>query len=122
MERIWIILKNWVTEINNSQGKSINISFKSGIAENKTALIPVIASDDKKYHIGLWVRDSTAGIGTLTFYDPETSSFGALGHGITDIDTGTLMPVASGEIIESSILGIKAGKSGVPGGIEGCNF
>jgi stage IV sporulation protein B len=78
-----------------------------------------MASDDKKYHIGLWVRDSTAGIGTLTFYDPKTSAFGALGHGITDIDTGLLMPVDSGEIIESSILGIKVGKSGVPGELKG---
>lgn len=112
-------IEELVAEINKSAGKSIKVNFKYGTAENHTALLPVISSDDKKYHIGLWVRDSTAGIGTLTFYDPKTSTFGALGHGITDIDTGTLMPVATGEIIESSILGIKAGKSGVPGELKG---
>jgi stage IV sporulation protein B len=67
----------------------------------------------------LWVRDSTAGIGTLTFYEPETLNFGALGHGITDIDTGILMASSSGEILESSILGIKKGTQGSPGELKG---
>ena len=78
-------------------------------------MLPVISSDDNEYHIGLWVRDSTAGIGTLTFYDKDTGRFGALGHGITDIDTGTLMSVKSGEIMESNILCVKMFKSGEPG-------
>ena len=82
-------------------------------------MTPVKSSEDGKYHIGLWVRDSTAGIGTLTFYDADTGKFGALGHGITDIDTGTLMSVKSGEKLESDILGVKMSRSGVPGELKG---
>jgi stage IV sporulation protein B len=85
----------------------LKISYRSGNEIQQAMISPVKSSEDDKYHIGLWVRDSTAGIGTLTFYDEKTGRFGALGHGITDIDTGTLMSVKSGEILESSILGVK---------------
>lgn len=108
-----------VKEIDSSGGKPLSVEYRSGASSNRTYVIPVLASDDKKYHIGLWVRDSTAGIGTLTFYDPETLEFGALGHGITDIDTGTLLPSASGDLVESSILGIKKGTNGNPGELKG---
>ncbi len=112
-------IKQLVDEINSSGGKSLKISFKSGEDKGETMVTPIISAEDKKYHIGLWVRDSTAGIGTLTFYDSATRVFGALGHGITDIDTGTLMSVASGEILESSILGVKVGRCGDPGELKG---
>lgn len=65
------------------------------------------------------MRDSTAGIGTLTFYDPVTKGFGALGHGITDIDTGAIMPVQRGELVESNILTVKKGTKGNPGELKG---
>lgn len=51
----------------------------------------------------MWVRDSSAGIGTMTYYDPESQVFAGLGHAICDIDTGTLMPLASGEAVEVTI-------------------
>ncbi len=108
-----------IDEIDKSSGNPIKIKYRYGNTIGTALMKPVKAADDNKFHIGLWVRDSTAGIGTLTFYDPQTQSFGALGHGITDIDTGTLMPVESGEILESSILGVKAGRSGVPGELKG---
>ncbi|NJD01375.1 MAG: SpoIVB peptidase [Ruminiclostridium sp.] len=108
-----------IDEIDNSSGNPIKVRYRYGNTVGTALMKPVKAADDNRYHIGLWVRDSTAGIGTLTFYDPQTGSFGALGHGITDIDTGTLMPVESGEILESSILGVKIGKSGVPGELKG---
>ncbi len=108
-----------IGEINKSEGGKITITYKHGDIYNNVDIKPVKSADDKKYHIGLWVRDSTAGIGTLTFYDPETKRFGALGHGITDLDTGTLMPVKSGEILESSILAIKKGRQGNPGELKG---
>lgn len=114
-----IDIEELVNAINNSEGKPIKISFKSGIDRGEAMVSPVKSSEDKKYHIGLWVRDSTAGIGTLTFYDITNKMFGALGHGITDIDTSTLMSVKSGEILESSILGVKIGKSGEPGELKG---
>ena len=112
-------IEDLIKEIDNSQGNPVKIKYKYGSLQGMANIIPVMSAEDRKYHIGLWVRDSTAGIGTLTFYDPLTHTFGALGHGITDIDTGTLMPVDSGEILESSILGVKMGKSGVPGELKG---
>ncbi len=108
-----------VDEIERSCGKPIKISYRSEDEVKEAMVSPVKSSDDNKYHIGLWVRDSTAGIGTLTFYDEATGRFGALGHGITDIDTGKLMSVKSGEILESDILGVKMSKSGVPGELKG---
>jgi len=108
-----------VNIISNSAGKPIKINYSNGNESAQAMVSPVISSEDNEYHIGLWVRDSTAGIGTLTYYDMDTGKFGALGHGITDIDTGTLMSVKSGEIMESNILGVKMGRSGEPGELKG---
>ena len=108
-----------INEINENGDNAIRVRYRSGSIYSEIDIKPVKAMDDKKYHIGLWVRDSTAGIGTLTFYDPESECFGALGHGITDIDTGTLMPVESGEILEANILGIRKGRGGIPGELKG---
>lgn len=112
-------IEELVNAISSSAGEPIKINYNNGSENLEARVSPVISSDDNEYHIGLWVRDSTAGIGTLTFYDIDTGRFGALGHGITDIDTGTLMSVKSGEILESNILGVKMGKSGEPGELKG---
>jgi len=69
--------------------------------------------------IGCWVRDSTQGIGTITYFDPETGKFAALGHGISDIDTRRLMTLRVGHIFETDIVDIKKGKKGDPGEIIG---
>jgi stage IV sporulation protein B len=108
-----------VREIDNSNGNILKVEYKRGNNLINTEIRPIKDSEDKKYHIGLWVRDGTAGIGTLTFYDPATKNFGALGHGITDIDTGILMPVKSGDILESNILAVKKGQAGNPGELKG---
>ncbi len=107
------------SQMDKSNGKKIEITYKRGNELNNVEVKPVMSVDDNKYHLGLWVRDSTAGIGTLTFYDPETKCFGALGHGITDIDTGSLITVQKGDILESNILAIKRGKQGSPGELKG---
>ena len=75
--------------------------------------------DDGVYRLGVWIRDSMAGIGTLTFYDPETGHYGALGHGITDVDTHVLMPLSSGSIMETSVKAVKKGQRGDPGELKG---
>lgn len=80
---------------------------------------PIKSNKHNKFMLGLWVRDSTAGIGTLTFYDPKSQMFGALGHGITDIDTGTLINVNKGEIINSNVISVKKGLKGIPGELRG---
>ncbi len=69
--------------------------------------------------LGLWARDSTNGVGTLTYYDPATMLFGALGHPITDADTGALLPVRSGHLYPAEIVGTKKGERGAPGELKG---
>ena len=71
-----------------------------------------------EYKIGVWVRDDTQGIGTLTFVT-TTGEFGALGHGIADVDTGVLMEVSEGDIYEAEIVDITKGKVGTPGELTG---
>lgn len=69
--------------------------------------------------LGLWLRDNVAGIGTLTFYDPQTGLYGGLGHGINDIDSGVLMPLGKGSILKSSVTMVKKGCAGIPGELCG---
>lgn len=71
--------------------------------------------------IGAWIRDSMAGIGTVTYYDPDTNTFGALGHGITDGDTAALMPFGNGSILPSTVKAVKKGTCGSAGELRG-NF
>ena len=71
------------------------------------------------YQLGVWLRDSMAGIGTMTFYDPASGVFGALGHGINDVDTAMLMPLESGSIMPASVSEVKKGAGGAPGELHG---
>ena len=71
------------------------------------------------YRLGAWVRDSMAGIGTMTFYDPKSGAFGALGHGVTDVDTGKLLPLDHGSIMNASVKTVKKGERGAPGELKG---
>lgn len=80
---------------------------------------PALCSTDGAYKLGAWIRDSMAGIGTVTFYCPDTGAFGALGHGINDADTALLMPLESGSILPASVAGVEKGKSGAPGQLKG---
>lgn len=74
---------------------------------------------DAGWKLGVWLRDSISGIGTVTFIDPETGLYGALGHPINDIDTGVLMPLGSGMIMEAEVVGVRKGMCGVPGELCG---
>ena len=76
-------------------------------------------STDGAYKLGAWIRDSMAGIGTLTFVDPETGLFGTLGHGINDVDTAVLMKLQSGAITPASVAGVVKGVNGRPGDLRG---
>ena len=90
---------------------------REGKTLNVTA-VPV-QGEDGSWRLGAWTRDSMAGVGTLTFYDPDTGAYGALGHGITDTDTAQLMPLASGSIMETSVKAVKKGEKGEPGQLKG---
>lgn len=105
--------------IAKSNGKGILFLIeRSGIKLNVT-VTPKKADSDSTYKAGIWVRDSSAGIGTATFYDPATKVFAGLGHAICDVDTGELLPLSSGELVDVSILGITKGRSGTPGELIG---
>ena len=71
------------------------------------------------YKLGAWIRDSMAGIGTVTYCDPATGAFGALGHGINDVDTALLMPLERGSILYATVAGVKKGAVGAPGQLKG---
>lgn len=104
--------------VNESNGNSITLTIVRDNKEIVKNIIPVNTGDDS-YKIGVWVRDSSAGIGTMTFYHPESHAFGGLGHGICDVDTGTLLPMAQGEVTGAEIESITKAKAGVAGTLNG---
>lgn len=107
-----------VETINKSGGKQVKIKYIHE-KETKECSITPVKTGESEYKLGLWVRDSAAGVGTVTFYEPSSKNFGALGHGITDIDTEELINIASGEFVTTKILNIQKGENGNPGKIQG---
>lgn len=87
--------------------------------QTMTKVIKLEKENEKDYKIGLWIRDSTAGVGTLTFYDKATGKFGALGHPITDCDTNETFLIRDGDVVESSIISVRKGEKGCPGELKG---
>lgn len=107
-----------INAINTCNGEKIEITYKSDETERMCEITPV-KDKSESYKIGLWVRDSAAGVGTVTFYSEETQSFAALGHGITDIDTGEIIQTSSGEIDNVNIVSVVKGVNQEPGKIQG---
>lgn len=105
--------------LQDSKENIINLSIMRNEQLMNVSLKPIKSCDDEKYRAGIWVRDSSAGIGTLTFIDSDTNTFAGLGHGICDIDTGKVLSVAKGEIVKAFISNIKRGKIGFPGELKG---
>ena len=110
--------KDLVELVNLSKGKEVNIKYKRNDEFMKCSIIPV-KTGDKEYKLGLWVRDSAAGIGTMTYLEIGTNNFAALGHGITDIDTGNILNISNGQFITTKVISIIKGKDGNPGKIQG---
>lgn len=107
-----------IEKVNNSFGHNLEISYiREGNIYN-TNIIPT-QTDSNEYKLGLWVRDAAAGVGTVTFYEPETGMFAALGHGILDVDTEKIINISSGEVVTSNIISITKGQKGKPGEIRG---
>ena len=104
--------------VNASNGKSLEIKYICDEGEKITSIEPAMDSDNE-YKLGLWVRDAAAGVGTLTFYEPSTGNFAALGHGINDVDTYNLIQIANGELVTTNIIDIVKGEDGLPGEISG---
>ena len=101
------------------EGDQMSIRCLRGEKQLQMTVQAVKCSSDGSYKLGAWIRDSMAGIGTMTFYDPESGTFGALGHGINDVDTAQLMPLQSGGIMEASVVDVKKGAKGAPGELHG---
>ena len=106
-------------DVENCGGNSMRFLIRRDGDLSTVILQPVRSETDGLYKAGLWVRDSTAGIGTLTYYNPSTKSFAGLGHGICDSDTGELMPLLSGDIVPVTINGVSKGAKGKPGELRG---
>ena len=87
--------------------------------ESRTVTAAPCADEDGVYRIGVLARDSIAGIGTLTYVDPETGEYGSLGHGICDSETGVLMPLKDGSLIYSVVGSVQRGEAGEPGALQG---
>lgn len=109
---------DFVEIINQEKGK-VRIRLIRGDNVKDVQLSAIYSSDSRNYKVGLWVRDSTAGIGTLTFLDPKTLSFSALGHGICDSDTGSLMTVRQGSVNSCNIRSVIKGERGIAGELLG---
>lgn len=105
--------------LQNLEGDQMSIRCLRGEKQIQMTVQAVKCSSDGTYKLGAWIRDSMAGIGTMTFYDPQTGTFGALGHGINDVDTAQLMPLQSGGVMEASVTDVKKGVKGTPGALQG---
>ena len=103
--------------INDSKGRSVELTVMRNGKSVKTVVSPK-ENALHEYKAGIWVRDDLQGVGTLTFID-ENGRFGALGHGITDVDTGVVMEVDGGSIYETKIVNLKRGMRGEPGEMTG---
>ncbi len=105
--------------VGSHDGAPVQVAFVRDGVEQKAEVTPVYSPADGAYKLGIWIRDSIQGIGTVTFFDETTDRFGALGHGIYDVDTGGLMSLKQGHITSSHLTEIVKGQKGEPGELNG---
>lgn len=111
-----------VTDIlNDNNGKDYKITIKRNGNYKEFLLKPAYSSSQGCYKVGLWVRDSTAGVGTITYYDKSNNTVSALGHPITDVDTNEIMPILDGEAVRATVTKIYKSKAGEAGSLC-CEF
>ncbi|TMN20765.1 SpoIVB peptidase [Lentibacillus cibarius] len=97
------------------ENEALSLTIKRDNETIETTLNPVKNKKEDEYRIGLYIRDSAAGIGTMTFYDPETKNYGALGHVISDMDTQKPIEIHNGSVVRSKVTSIEKGNNGTPG-------
>lgn len=109
--------KDLIDDLKKLEGEKVILDV---VRNGETVPVSITPAKDKQgeYKLGIWVRDNTQGIGTLTFVD-EKGNYGALGHGISDVDTGELLEIQNGALYQAQILGIQKGAKGSPGELSG---
>lgn len=107
------------TLIEQSAGKQIELRVRRDNLIFSVKFRAVLSVNENRYRSGFWVRDSSAGIGTLTFFDPETKVFGGLGHAVCDVDTDEKLPISTGEIVTAEIFDVQKGVAGTAGSLNG---
>ena len=108
-----------IRTVEGCEGRQIEITYTRSGEERSTKLTPAYSKNEGKYKTGVWVRDSGAGIGTVTYILPGTGEFGGLGHGICDSESGELIPMERGTVTDVKINSVKKGIAGNPGEIKG---
>jgi len=115
-----IVSSRQLTELIAQLGeKPLPVEYAREGAVFTTTMTPKMDSSTGTVRMGAWVRDSTAGVGTLSFIDPETSRYAALGHAITDGDTGQVLTVSQGQILQADVVAVRRGQKGSPGELKG---
>jgi stage IV sporulation protein B len=104
--------------VNKLDGSPVSVTVTRGTRNLQLTVTPH-KTEDGRFELGLWMRDGIAGIGTLTFYDPETGIFGALGHAVNDNETGVIIPLRTGSVTRSSVTDVIQGQVGMPGQLHG---
>lgn len=110
-----------IDAINNNNGLDYRIKVKRDGRYKNFTLKPVYSNKEGCYKAGMWVRDSTAGIGTVTFYNKQSGMFAALGHQINDVDTNEIMPLLEGEAVGATVTGVQSGNKNTAGSLC-CRF
>ncbi len=105
--------------VQNSNGEKMKLLLERNGKRKNVEITPVFNAAEQTYQIGAWIRDSIQGIGTVTYYDPTDGDFGALGHGVYDVDTGELMALREGRLVASEVTEIVKGKKGAAGELTG---
>ena len=109
-----------LTDLLNKSGPiPVHIAYRRAGEKRTCLLTPHRDEATGTVRLGAWVRDSTAGVGTLSFYDPDTGRYAALGHAITDGDTGAVLSVSMGQVLKANIVAVQKGQKGAPGELKG---
>ncbi|MBO5790536.1 MAG: SpoIVB peptidase [Clostridia bacterium] len=102
-----------------SKGNALEFICKRNGNTHVFTVTPVLEQESGHYKAGLWIKDTAAGIGTVTFFDPQSGYFGGLGHGICDSESGALLPISKGTVTSAKITEIIRGQAGKPGELRG---
>ncbi len=111
-------VEDFTEALGSLDGGEVQLTVLRDEKRVQLALTPVQDSQGA-WRLGLWLRGSVSGIGTVTYYDPETGEYGALGHSITDADTGVLLPIGEGRICDATVSDVRRGERGKAGELHG---